>query len=222
MTGRRIVIFGAGGFAREVAWLLREDGRTGEAWDFRGYVVSDLEKLGVHDSKDEVLGDLAWLDRNQREFDAVVIGIGSPLAKRRVVEEVRGRCPDLRWPSIVHPSVQYDRERTTIEEGVVICAGVIATVGVRFRAFAMANLACTVGHEAEIGPYAVMNPTVNVSGGVVLEEEVLVGTGAQILQYVRVGARSSVGAGAVVTKDVGPGTTVVGIPAKPLPARAPS
>jgi serine acetyltransferase len=45
---------------------------------------------------------------------------------------------------------------------------------------------------------------------------VLVGTGAQILQYVQVGEGAQVGAGAVVTKDVPPGVTVVGIPAKAL------
>ena len=49
-----------------------------------------------------------------------------------------------------------------------------------------------------------------------LKEGVLVGTGAQVLQYVTVGEGATVGAGAVVTKDVPPGATVVGIPAKEL------
>ena len=49
----------------------------------------------------------------------------------------------------------------------------------------------------------------------------LLGTGAQVLQYVRVGAGATVGAGAVVTKDVPPGETVVGVPAKPLARKEP-
>ena len=80
----------------------------------------------------------------------------------------------------------------------------------------MVNLACTLGHESRIGEGSVLNPTVNISGGVVLDKGVLVGTGAQILQYVQIGEGATVGAGAVVNRDVPAGVTVVGIPAKPL------
>ena len=63
---------------------------------------------------------------------------------------------------------------------------------------------------------AVLNPTVNISGGVVLEEGVLIGTGAQVLQYKTIGANAVIGAGAVVTKDVAPGDVVSGVPAKSM------
>ena len=52
-----------------------------------------------------------------------------------------------------------------------------------------------------------------------LEEGVIVGAGAQILGPVTVGACARVGGNSVVTKDVGQGQTVVGIPAKPLQKR---
>jgi UDP-2-acetamido-3-amino-2,3-dideoxy-glucuronate N-acetyltransferase len=52
-----------------------------------------------------------------------------------------------------------------------------------------------------------------------VERGASIGSGATILGGVRIGAGATVGAGAVVVKDVAPGETVVGNPARPLPAR---
>ncbi len=49
-----------------------------------------------------------------------------------------------------------------------------------------------------------------------VEEDASIGSGATILCGVRIGRGAMVGAGAVVTKDVAPGVTVVGNPARPL------
>jgi serine acetyltransferase len=55
-----------------------------------------------------------------------------------------------------------------------------------------------------------------LSGCVHLEQGVHVGTGATLIQGIRVGAASTVGAGAVVLHDVAAGITVAGVPAKEL------
>jgi sugar O-acyltransferase (sialic acid O-acetyltransferase NeuD family) len=216
---RKLVIVGAGGFAREVAWLVRDINRVEHQYEFMGYVVSDLSRVGEHDSKQEILGDYNWIEKNSGKVDALAMGIGTPAVRKNVATELEARFPKLEWPKLVHPTTQFDRGTSQVQRGVLLCAGVIGTIGLVIEAFSMVNLACTIGHEARIGAYAVLNPTVNISGGADLGEEVLVGTGAQILQYIRVGERATVGAGAVVTRDVPPGETVVGIPAKTLPRK---
>lgn len=213
---KRIVIVGAGGFAREVAWLLAEQNRLEERWDFRGYVVSDLSRLTERDSRDQVLGDFSWLEQHRGDIDALAFGIGTPKPKAALAPQLDALCPNVEWPVLVHPSVHYDRASCRFARGVVLCAGVVGTVNLVLEEFAMVNLCCTLGHEARLGRYACLNPTVNVSGGVDIGDEVLVGTGAQILQYVKLGKGSTVGAGACVVKEVPDGVTVVGVPAKPL------
>ena len=78
------------------------------------------------------------------------------------------------------------------------------------------NLNSTVGHDCRIGDFVTINPLVAVSGDVTIEPMATMGTHSSVLQGLVVGASAFVGAGAVVTKDVDPGSTVVGIPARPL------
>lgn len=55
-----------------------------------------------------------------------------------------------------------------------------------------------------------------VAAPIVVGEDVWVGARSTILKGVSVGSRSTIGAGAVVTSDVAAGTTVIGIPARPV------
>jgi len=209
---RRLVIVGAGGQAREAAWYLRDLGDH-----CVGFVVSDLSKLGNHDSRDRVLGDESWLDAHANEIDGIVLGIGTPQARLRVAERLRARHPRVPWPAVVHPSTVYDAETTKLGAGVMIGAGAIITTNVVLEDMCLVNFGAMLGHEAHVGRGSVVNPGVNVSGGVRIGEGCLVGTGSRILQYLSIGAGATIGAGAVVTRDVCAGVTVVGVPARLLP-----
>ena len=222
MSPQRLVIIGAGGFAREVKWLAQEitaAGGPAAGYAFLGYVVSNPAAAGPHDSGDEILGDLDWLAAHREAWDALALGIGTPAPRQRVAAELEERFGPSCWPALVHPTVRLDAGSCRIGHGVQLCAGVIGTVNLDFAPFAMVNLACTIGHEARIGRAACLNPTVNISGGVTIGDGALIGTGAQVLQYVEVGPGATVGAGAVVSKPVAPGITVVGVPARPLGQR---
>src|ERR1039457_4565831 len=59
---KKIAIIGAGGFAREVAWLIRDINRVTPQFEFLGFLVSNTSLLHETDSRDEVLGDFNWLD----------------------------------------------------------------------------------------------------------------------------------------------------------------
>jgi serine O-acetyltransferase len=85
-----------------------------------------------------------------------------------------------------------------------------------------------IGESAEIGDDVTMyqgstlggtNPTSGAGGKrhPTLGNGVIISSGAQVLGPIKVGDGAKVGANAVVTKDVTPGATVVGIPARPVP-----
>ena len=85
-----------------------------------------------------------------------------------------------------------------------------------------------IGETADIGDDVTIyqsvtlggtNPSTGVAGKrhPTLRDRVVIGSGAQVLGPIEIGEGAKVGANAVVTKDVAPGATVVGIPAKPVP-----
>ena len=103
-----------------------------------------------------------------------------------------------------------------------------ATIGRRFfidHGFTVIGETALIGDDVTIYQNVTLggtNPSTGVGGKrhPTLEDGVVIGSGAQVLGPITVGKGGRVGANAVVTKDVLPDTTVVGIPARPVPVDA--
>lgn len=205
-----IVIIGAGGFGREVAWLIEDINKENKEWNFLGFVDDNEEIQGKEINGYKVVGNIEWL-KNQELY--VVNAIGDPIIKKKVMERLQGS--KNKYPVLIHPSVIYS-DKVTFGEGSIICAGNIITVNIEIGKHVIINLDCTIGHDAKIGDYSTILPSVNVSGNVDIEECVSVGTGSAIIQGIKIGNNTIVGAGAVVVKDLPANCTAVGSPAKPI------
>ena len=214
---RPLVIYGAGGFAREVLELIRDINREQESWSVLGFLSDDRDSWGSIINDLPILGGEPWLD-SQADGVSVVFGIGSPAAKLQITQRLRSR--KLQWPSLIHPNVVIS-QRVAVGTGVVITAGNILTTEITLGDFSMVNLACTIGHDCMIGRYTTISPGVNVSGYVHLGDGCDVGTGSAFVQGVAVGEWSIIGAGAVVAKTVPANCTAVGVPARVIKERQP-
>lgn len=108
-----------------------------------------------------------------------------------------------------------------IGEGAILSPFVTLTSNIRIGRHFQANLYSYVEHDCVIGDFVTFAPAVRCNGNVVVEDHAYIGTGAILKQGkpgapLVIGRGAVVGMGAVVTKNVPPGVTVVGNPARAL------
>lgn len=210
---RKIVIYGASRFGREVAWLVEscQDERVVAC-----FIDDDEKKHGT------LLNDIPILSLEQtfkQHPDAkVVSGIGSPKIREGLMKKAASF--GYRFDTIVHPRVEMSKW-VEIGTGTVICAGNILTTNIRLGEHVQINLDCTIGHDVVMEDYATLAPGVHVSGWVHCGKRVYIGTGAVIIdgspeKPLTIGDDVIIGAAACVTKSIPHGQTWVGVPAKPL------
>ena len=205
-----IVIIGAGGFAREVAWLIEDINSVELKWNIAGFVDDNEDIQGKEINGYKVVGNIEWLKGQDLN---VVNAIGDPMVRKKVMDRLIES--KNKYPTLIHPSVICS-DLVNIGEGSMVCAGNIITVNIEIGRHVIVNLNCTIGHDAVIGDYSTILPSVNVSGFVKTGECVNIGTGSAIIQGVSIGENTVIGAGAVVVKDLPANCTAVGVPAKPI------
>lgn len=212
---QKIVIVGAGGFGREIVWLIERINAVSPSWEIVGFVDDDpnITTVGAH----EVLGSVDWLSKRDGEPLAVAVAIGSSTVRRGVCRRLL-RNGSLSFPNLIDPTVILS-DSVRMGRGSIICASTILTVDIELGDFCIINLDCTVGHDARIDDYVTLYPSVNVSGATRLSECVEMGTGSQTIQMLSVGEETVVGAGAVVIKNLPARCTAVGVPARPVAFR---
>lgn len=204
-----IGVFGASGFAREVMPLVRA--HLDPATE-RGVFVDREAGAAVngHEVMDEAAFH-AW--DGPRRF---VVAIAEADLRHRITTEAEAMGAILLAARSGSAEVMDDVE---IGPGSILCGHTTITSNVRIGAGFHLNIYSYVAHDCVIGDYVTFAPQVACNGNVVVEDGAYIGTGAVLRQGrpdapLVIGAGSVVGMGAVVTKDVLPGTTVVGNPAR--------
>lgn len=217
---KRFAIFGASGCGRGVMPLARQQLQQteGQPWDL---VFVDDNPPTPELNGQRVLTYAQWLAE-----PAASRHISLAIANSVVREKLVARCVadnvkffDVRAANVV---VMDDVQ---IGPGAVLCPFVTLTSNIRIGQHFHANLYSYVEHDCVIGDFVTFAPGVHCNGNVLVEDHAYIGTGAVLRQGkpgepLVIGRGAVVGMGAVVTKNVAPGTTVVGNPARVMAPRA--
>ncbi|MDD4074491.1 MAG: 2,3,4,5-tetrahydropyridine-2,6-dicarboxylate N-acetyltransferase [Eubacteriales bacterium] len=114
------------------------------------------------------------------------------------------------------------REQVEIGKGAVIMMGAVINIGAVIGENTMIDMGAilggraTVGKNCHIGAGAVLAGVIEPASAtpVIVEDNVLVGANAVVIEGVHIGENAVVAAGAVVLSDVPPNTVVAGTPAR--------
>ena len=211
----RLALIGASGHASDVLGLVESLQRAGHPHQVIGMFHSDPD--AVDSSRFAGRGvrvrSLDELITEPSEDLRYLACVGYPTHRRNVTEldAVRG----LSSPTLVHPTAEIGTA-VRLGEGVVVLAQVSISPLADIGDHAYVSHGALVGHDTVVGEFSSLMPGCSVSGDCVIGAGVMIGSNATVLEKVTIGAGAIVGAGAVVTRNVSPGETVVGSPARPL------
>jgi sugar O-acyltransferase (sialic acid O-acetyltransferase NeuD family) len=207
-------VFGAGGYGREVMPLARAQLRRQQKEVERLFFVVDApESDEVNGVKVISLMDFMKMDVERKHL---TYAVADSKVRSSLKDRIHGSgiCD---WSVIADNCVVMDQ--VAIGSGSILCPFVTITSNVAIGSNFHANLYSYVAHDCVIGDFVTFAPSVKCNGNVVIEDHVYVGTGAIIRpgrsgKPLVIGKSAIIGMGSVVTKDVPPGATVFGNPAK--------
>ena len=205
---RDLLLLGAGGHARSVLAALR-----GADAVVRGALAPSppMHPLGV-----PYLGDDSLLASFDPDDVAVLNGLGPVVARARL--HALAVSLGFMVADVIHPRAMVDAG-ATVAAGAQIFAGAIVNTGAVIGAGALVNSGAVVYHDSVVGDDSHIAPRAVLAGGVRIGDAAHIGLGSRVIEGVTVGSGCVVGAGAVVVRDVPAGTTVVGVPARPITDR---
>lgn len=216
---KRYAIYGASGCGRGVMPLaklqLEKTGATD--WDL---VFIDDEASALTMNGHRVLSYVQWLSE-AADSRYVNIAIANGDVRARLVSKCEADGVQFFGVRAANVVELVDVE---IGDGAVLCPFVTITSNIRIGKHFHANLYSYVEHDSVIGDFVTFAPGVHCNGNVKIEDHAYIGAGALLKQGkpgkpLTIGRGAVVGMGAVVTKDVAPGTTVVGNPARVMDKR---
>lgn len=210
-------IIGAGGYGREAIPLARASLSTSlSSGNAELFFVVEGEVSAEKVNGFPVVSVETFLSLPGELFFNVAIGDSGNRERIAHLCEERGAVP---FTIIAENVVILDANK--IGSGAILSPFVTVTSNAKIGKYFHANLYSYVAHDCVVGDFVTFAPCVKCNGNVIIEDHAYIGTGAVIKQGtskqpLTIGRGAIVGMGAVVTKSVAPGETVIGNPARPL------
>ena len=213
MSMKDIAIYGAGGFGKEVACLIKRINEKEPTWNLVGFFDDDPALKGKMISHfGSCLGGIEVLNEYPEDL-AVAMALGNSHVVKQLVEKIHNER--ISFPSLIDTSYYLvDPETFIIGKGNIIQGPGCVTCDVEIGDFNVFNGSVVVGHDVKIGSFNTFMPAARISGEVKIGELNFFGINSIVLQQIKIGDNVRVGAGSVLMTKPKNGNLYMGVPAK--------
>jgi len=194
---KSICIFGAGGFAKEVACIAKP-----------------IAFIDIQAGKPILDIPVETIDFFEPDKHVAIVAVGDPNLRDRIGARLSLLKHGAQFANLIAPSAKILDKSVKYKCGAVICDGCILTCDISLGEHVQLNLNTTIGHDCVIGDYFTTAPGVHISGNCQIGHHVYFGTNSCTIEGISICDRVTIGAGAVVTKDITEPGTYVGVPAR--------
>lgn len=208
---KSIVLYGASGFGKEVAYIIERINELSPTYKLLGF-LDDGNQFQDGDTINGYpwLGTGKWILKHKDEC-VCTCTIGYPNTKAKVQRYLTEQ--GIQVETIIAPDARIS-PLCSIGSGSVIYGYTSISVNCKIGEGVLLNGRVSVGHDVEIGNYTTIMVGTGISGGCKIGTEVNIGGHVFIVPERKIGDRATIAAGSVVFTNVKPGTTVLGNPAK--------
>ena len=215
---RPCIIWGATGQAKVAYDILLDEGtEIIHVFDNNENVEPPLPGIPMSYGTDGLISFIQTLrDKqiNPADIDCIAaIGGSNGEAREKITRLIESH--KFKPRSLIHKSAIIS-PLANIGRNVQILAGSIIGAFASIGDFTIINSGVNIDHDCVIGDRCHLAPRAALAGEVVVGKDVFIGTNATILPRIRIEDKVVIGAGAVVTKNLSKGVTVIGNPAKIL------
>jgi sugar O-acyltransferase (sialic acid O-acetyltransferase NeuD family) len=209
-----LAIYGAGGFGKEVACLIKAINQGEKKWNFIGFFDDNISKKDTEDQYGKVIGGINELNSFSSDL-AIVISIGIPSAVQKIVSLITNE--KVYFPNIISPDTIFLDEATfKIGKGNLMMFQSLISHNITIGDFNLFNCGVSLGHETTMGSFNSMMSYTKISGEVTIGNANYFGVSSVVLQRRIIGNNTTIGTNSVIMRDTRNGSTYLGNPAAEL------
>ncbi|WP_100405637.1 acetyltransferase [Bacillus solitudinis] len=201
---KKLLIIGASGHGKVVADLALKMNK----WQSIAFLDDDESiemSIGI-----KVIGKSCEAYNLLNDYD-IFVAIGDNSIRKRIQNELEEEGASI--PTLIHPNVVLG-EKVDVASGTVIMAGVVINCCTKIGKGCIINTGSTVDHDNLIEEFVHISPGAHLAGMVRVGQKSWLGIGSVVSNNVTITSSCKIGAGAVVVRDITETGTYIGVPVR--------